>query len=570
MRVYESVFQTLDDTVDHPETVIANSDNDIELTLPSSLRNPDRRTQLSSWNNPDSLLIEHNVIAPFCQRPTQLNVNVLIEFPFLDNFTKATGFVSSFGCGTKQQRLSITLDPIRANPTEDTSPRKEKMINAATHWVEIARNMLVQGSEDTADSSVSLYVTHKIVDQVRETAIKQHYRGSAGIHWSPSIEALCYEFFNPKNLDKCLALFWSCWYPNWPTIHAPTFKMVEKSASLVAVMALVGACLSAEDRDHASAQLWFDLVEDLVYSDVAFDDQDISNTWKESTDTDRRSAHLQTLQAAYCVCLYQTWEGTRDIGLDQASLRSIDTSDSAGFDWEEYALRESLIRICSYICNIDASYALFFRHVPRTTLSELVMEMSSPESCFQASSKEECFIELKVWRKRMGIDATNMNVLSAVIALCDNAIMRTPAMRHTFAHLSVLNMFTIVHALYLQVYSLANSSMTAPDTTRMTSVENALRNWQQSWPSHTRDMELVDLLGKDSDLSTMWQRIGFMRYAPEYWLIAYSTVKKMYKQNDGISRISETAITVGNHDMIEARRLIAELRSGAIVPIVDS
>ena len=198
------------------------------------------------------------------------------------------------------------------------------------------------------------------------------------------------------------------------------------------------------------------------------------------------------------------------------------------------------------------------------------MEMSSPESCFQASSKEECFIELKVWRERMGIDATNMNVLSAVIALCDNAIMRTPGMRRTFAHLSVLNMFTIVHALYLQVYSLENSAMTAPDTTRMISVENALRNWQRSWPSHTRDMELVDLLGKESDLSTMWQRIGFMRYAPEYWLIAYSTVKKIYKQNDGISRISETAITVGNHDMIEARRLIAELRSGAIVPNVDS
>ncbi|CAN9370243.1 unnamed protein product [Alternaria alternata] len=286
MRVYESVFQTLDDTVDHPETTIANSDNDIELTLPSSLRNPGRRMQLTSWNNPGSLLIEHNAIAPFCRRPTQLDINVLIEFPFLDNFTKATGFVSSFGCGTKQQRLSITLDPIRANPSENASPREEKMLNTATHWVEIARNMLVQGSEDTADPGVSLYVTHRIVDQIRETAIKQHHRGSAGIHWSTSVEALCYEFFNPKNLDKCLALFWSCWYPNWPTIHAPTFKMAEKSPSLIAVMALVGACLSAEDRVGASAQVWFDLVEDLVYSDAAFDDQDISNTWKEPTDTD--------------------------------------------------------------------------------------------------------------------------------------------------------------------------------------------------------------------------------------------------------------------------------------------
>ncbi|CAN9080592.1 unnamed protein product [Alternaria alternata] len=101
--------------------------------------------QLSSWNNPGSLFIEQNIIAPFCQRPTQLNINTLIEFPFLDNFTKATGFVSSFGCGTKQQRLSITLDPIRANPSENATPREERMLNTATHWVEIARNMLVQG-----------------------------------------------------------------------------------------------------------------------------------------------------------------------------------------------------------------------------------------------------------------------------------------------------------------------------------------------------------------------------------------------------------------------------------------
>jgi hypothetical protein len=198
------------------------------------------------------------------------------------------------------------------------------------------------------------------------------------------------------------------------------------------------------------------------------------------------------------------------------------------------------------------------------------MEMSSPESCFQASSKEECFNELKAWRESMDIDAANLNVLSAVLALCDNATMTTPAMRHTFAHLSVLNMFTIVHAIYLRVYSLETSAMTVPDTTRMTSVENALRNWQQSWPSHTRDTELVDLLGKENDLSTMWQRIGFMRHAPEYWLIAYSTVKKMYKRNDGNPRISETAITAGNYDMMEARTLMAELRNGAIVPIVDS
>lgn len=230
-----------------------------------------------------------------------------------------------------------------------------------------------------------------------------------------------------------------------------------------------------------------------------------------------------------------------------------------------------LNRICSYICNIDASYALFFRHVPRMALSELAIEMSSPESCFQASSREECFIQLKAWRERLGVDAKNFTLLSAVNALCDNTIMATPSIRCRFAHLSVLNMFTIIHALYLQVYSLETSAITALDISGVTLITNALRNWQQSWPSQTRDAELVDLLGKESDLSTMWQRVGFMRYAPEYWLIAYSTLKKICTRNHvGSSRDSETGVSVGYGDMIEARRLIDELRSGTVVSIMGS
>jgi len=131
-------------------------------------------------------------------------------------------------------------------------------------------------------------------------------------------------------------------------------------------------------------------------------------------------------------------------------------------------------------------------------------------------------------------------------------------------------MFTIIHALYLQVYSLETCAVTTLDMVRMAPITNGLRNWQQSWPSETRDAELVDFLGRESDSSTMWQRIGFMRYAPEYWLIAYSTLKKIYTWNDNrSSQTSETAGSVGYGDMIEARRLITELRSGTIVSIMD-
>jgi hypothetical protein len=309
MHVYESVFRTLDDTNNPPETPVA----DLEYGSGSKLRSSQRNScvHLNSWTSPHPLLIEHRIMASLCQRPTQLNIDVLIQFPFLDNFTKATGFARSFGCGTKQQRRSIISDPLKANPSDNSSALKEGASDVTMHWVDITRNALMQNNEKTADPVTLLPVTHKIVHQIRETAVKRCHRGPADIVWSSSVEALCYKFFDPTNLRKCLALFWSCWYPNWPTIHAPTFKFMEKSPELTAVMALVGACLSPEDRDHASAQVWFDLVEELVFNHDTFNDHDISNAWRDSITIYCRSTHLQILQAAYCVCLYQTWEGSK-------------------------------------------------------------------------------------------------------------------------------------------------------------------------------------------------------------------------------------------------------------------
>ncbi|KAI4666558.1 uncharacterized protein J4E79_002597 [Alternaria viburni] len=139
-------------------------------------------------------------MAPFCQRPTQLNINVLIQFPFLDNFTKATGFVGSFGCGTKQQRLSITSDPLKANPGENLSTLREGISDAATHWIDITRNALVQNSENIADPvrqiaittaplispghlSWKRYVTHSSIRQIYKDS--WHSSGLAGILTGP-------------------------------------------------------------------------------------------------------------------------------------------------------------------------------------------------------------------------------------------------------------------------------------------------------------------------------------------------------------------------------------------------
>ena len=144
-------------------------------------------------------------------------------------------------------------------------------------------------------------------------------------------------------------------------------------------MAVVGASLSPDERDRVTAKLWFDMVEEIVFDDEIFSDHDTSNIWNNSGPSQYRQLHLEVLQAAYCVCLYQTWEGcrkskrrvlrqrfseivyvsgiillvlsllirikvARDIGLSKASLRDIKTDSLGEFSWEEYILHESLIR----------------------------------------------------------------------------------------------------------------------------------------------------------------------------------------------------------------------------------
>ncbi len=111
-------------------------------------------------------------------------------------------------------------------------------------------------------------------------------------------------------------------------------------------------------------------------------------------------------------------------------------------------------------------------------LCELGIKMSSPEACFQAILKEECFIELKAWRSDIGTDTNyqNLTILNTVSVLHNNSTIATSTMRCTFAHLSVLNMFIIIHALYLQIHRLETSSITPLDSAETASISDALQN----------------------------------------------------------------------------------------------
>jgi hypothetical protein len=184
------------------------------------------------------------------------------------------------------------------------------------------------------------------------------------------------------------------------------------------------------------------------------------------------------------------------------------------------------------------------------TISELVMELASPESCFQAKSREECFIELRTWRCRSGLGSQGLTILTAASSV-----------RQVYSQLSVLNMFTLVHALYLLVHHVQTTGIRSSYAMETSPIAIALKQWKDLWSSDCRDAELIDLVHKESRTSTAWQSIGFIKHAPEYWLLAYLSLQRLTESPAGASTALIGMVSnCEDTDMKETQTLISELK----------
>lgn len=304
------------------------------------------------------------------RRPTELNISHIAEFPFLGRLAKAYGFVGTFECGSFEHRSTISkrlwkpyayrdvselwkralpsgqvfsnytpsmqgdglnlltatnLHDFSNNPKFGEPPKKlnATSMTQASHAysvgtttsehmdvLNVASNLDTFPGQGDDDALLSIK-TYEIVNAIRNAIMDKPKNSTITVTWSYRLEAMCYEFFCPTNIEKFLALYWSCWYPNWPTIHQPTFDSVTADFILVTAMVILGACLSPDQRDRATANIWFNVVEEIIFNHEVFS----GNTTCEDQDNNTRallSSHINILQAAYCACLYQTWEGSKE------------------------------------------------------------------------------------------------------------------------------------------------------------------------------------------------------------------------------------------------------------------
>lgn len=169
-----------------------------------------------------------------------------------------------------------------------------------------------------------------------------------------------------------------------------------------------------------------------------------------------------------------------------------------------------------------------------------------------------------------------LNISTAVEALCDPKAITPGTLQQAFVHLSVLNMFTMISALYMLTFSLETSLPYTIRAAETMSVQTGLQHWKELWPSTTRDAELTGMAYQNSSALHSWKRVGFIRHAPEYWLLTHLILDRMLKRTHNLTSTLNSTVNinrVGNceqGEMTQINTLISKLQRMPPISIYDT
>ncbi|KAF0637477.1 hypothetical protein FPSE5266_09730 [Fusarium pseudograminearum] len=444
-----------------------------------------------SYSNQDWLdfvnLTTGNVQLPEGNSQTRLDN---YKFHFLDNFTSKSGLVDSFDCGTHDQRIQVVESFLESEICTDSLPN-------------LHDPLLIQ--------------THQILLSIKEIVTTKPRNSVVELEWSPILEQICMQFFSPRNLRNFLALYWHIWHPNVNFVHRPTFEPSKAKSTLVAAMALIGASVSSDTTENEQAKMWFNCVEEMIFTDDDFCRDPEDDRGAPIFDFATNISRIQALQAAYMMA--------RDFGIISAKHPDYSTMLCGDFDWEGFAAREQLIRVFLWTYLLDHAFVIFNNLPPRMVIKEMSMHMASPEAVFQATTSEDCYQELCKWQSRSA-PIRNITFRQVVEIFCKNPIPNE--MQRYFADLGPLNLFAVVSAFHALLFHHQNSF---GGHDQLQAVYNALSNWKMVWETYSDELSFspphVMVNKQNISPAELWRRVGFMRHSPEYWLLAKLLVDRL-------------------------------------------
>ncbi|KAH7194511.1 hypothetical protein DER44DRAFT_844232 [Fusarium oxysporum] len=485
-------------------------------------------------------------------------------FHFLDNFTRRSGLVGSFDCGTFEQRVQVEASHRPGEGQGCLTTELDELV----HLNGSSRDLPRPQPLDLHDPLI--IQTHQILLDIKEVVTVKPRNSVVELEWSTVLEQTCIQFFSPHNLRKYLSLFWHIWHPNVNFVHRPTFDPVTSKSILVACMALIGASVSPSKTDNEQAKIWFNCVEEIVFTDDDFCNDPLNNQDTLLLNPVQNISKIQALQAAYMVCLYQGWEGTeankrrirryrfstvismaRDFGIMSARHPDYSTCLYDRFDWRDFAAREQLIRIFLWIYLLDHAFVIFNNLPPRMVIKEMSMHMAFPEAAFQASTSTECARELQNWHLRSTL-IRNITFREVVESFCGRSFSND--MRRLFADLGPLNLFAVVSAFHALIFQHQNSF---GGHDQLQAVRNALDNWKSAWETYSDEFSfspphvMVDRHNVATE--NLWRRVGFMRHSPEYWLLGKLLVDRLSSDSFGSPQSTVPDASGSAHEPILTR-----------------
>lgn len=353
--------------------------------------------------------------------------------------------------------------------------------------------------------------------------------------WSTLHGDRCFDFFSPTLVAEFLELYWSSWYPNWPVIHKPTFHAMTTPIPLLVAMVLIGACNSFSKYDRESAWYWFDTVEKLVFWDLE--------------QTSNRDAHrqVQSVQAAFLVCIYQTWDGcdtarrrirrfrfnllvTATRELDMASVKHNFPTSFEKFEWTAFIQIEEKIRTILWTFCLDTAYVIFNNMPPRYVLRELRLGLASCEIGFQAETARDCFSALQSWIVHTQ-RPPNLSFYS-LTRMIFNPKICAQALKY-LAHESFINIWCVISALHVVLYNL---DPVINGEQQFESLRIAVENWASVWQRRLKNnnerffdtiIATAALHPRSGAGFNSWKRPGFWKNATEYWLLVRTKLDRM-------------------------------------------
>lgn len=175
---------------------------------------------------------------PSNERPRQ-------SLHFLGKFTSNTGLVSSFDCGTHEQREQLAAELER----HISSQLQHRIMSLPALSMDVPPPMILETISDTSSTDefpldwfndpLSLK-THEILLLIEEVVTIKPRNSSVTLDWSPALKSACLQFFSPSNIRRFLGFYWAIWHPNVNFVHRPTFDPLAAKPTVVGAMALIG------------------------------------------------------------------------------------------------------------------------------------------------------------------------------------------------------------------------------------------------------------------------------------------------------------------------------------------